>query len=346
MENNMIKFKTGNILEDESEVIVNTVNCVGVMGKGLALQFKKAYPNNFKQYKLACDKGLVKIGKMFVTKRNDINNQWIMNFPTKNHWRGSSKIDYIELGLIDLVNQVKKLKIKSIAIPPLGTGLGGLDWNIVKNKIIEAFADLNNVDVIIYQPKGNPNAESMPINTEKPNMTRGRALLIKLLEFYFHKGYECTKIEVQKLAYFLQESGIDLKLRYVAHHFGPYADNLNHVLERIDGHFIIGFGDRVNASEIKLVSSSIIEEADHFLKGDNEANVCLSKVEKLIDGYETPLSMEVLATVHWVLKHENYQKNNYDGIKKFIHKWNKHKASWRDSYIRKSISRLEEYCWV
>ncbi len=156
----MIKLKTGNILKDESEAIVNTVNCVGVMGKGLALQFKKAYPDNFKQYKSACDKGLVKIGKMFVTKHTDmINNQWIMNFPTKNHWRGSSKIDYIDLGLMDLVNQVKKLKIKSIAIPPLGTGLGGLDWNIVKEKTIEAFADLNSVEAIIYEPKGNPKAQ-------------------------------------------------------------------------------------------------------------------------------------------------------------------------------------------
>lgn len=342
----MIKFKTGNILKDEADAIVNTVNCVGVMGKGLALQFKKAYPDNFIKYKSACNKGLVNPGKMFITQHLDlVSTQWVINFPTKKHWKGNSKVDYIEQGLIDLVEQIKELNIKSIAIPPLGAGLGGLDWNIVKDKIVESFRDIDNIEVTVYEPKGNPKAKSMLINTSRPNMTRGRALLIKLLEFYFDKGYECSKVEAQKLAYFLQESGIDLKLKYVAHHFGPYADNLNHVLERIDGHFITGFGDRVNISEIKLIESSI-KEADIFLKNDIEARACLSQVEKLISGYETPLSMEVLATTHWIIKHENYESNNYEGIKNFIQKWNEHKASWKDIYIKKAISRLETYSWV
>ena len=144
---------------------------------------------------------------------------------------------------------------------------------------------------------------------------------------------------------FLQESGINLKLKYVAHHFGPYADNLNHVLEKIDGHFIEGFGDRVTVSEIKLIQSAI-EEANVFLKNDVEANVCLKKVEELIDGYETPLSMEVLATTHWVLRHENFSPDNLDGIKSYIRQWNEHKASWKDSYLKKAINRLESYQWV
>lgn len=342
----MIKFKTGNIVKDESDAIVNTVNCVGVMGKGLALQFKKAYPDNFTQYKSACNKGGVHLGKMFITQHLDlINTQWVINFPTKNHWKGNSKIDYIELGLIDLVEQIKALKIKSIAIPPLGAGLGGLDWNIVKDKIVESLSGIDNIEVTVYEPKGSPEAKSMLIKTSRPKMTTGRALLIKLLEFYFNKGYECSKIEAQKLAYFLQESGIDLKLKYEARDFGPYADNLNHVLERIDGHFITGFGDRVNITGITLINSSI-KEADSFLKNDDFAEECLAKVEELISGYETPLSMEVLATTHWIIKHEHYDSNNYQGIKNFIQKWNKHKASWKESYIKKAISRLEFYSWV
>lgn len=342
----MISFKTGNILKDESEAIVNTVNCVGVMGKGLALQFKKAYPKNFEIYKKACNKGLVTTGKMFITKHeNIINSQWVINFPTKQHWKGKSKIEYINQGLEDLVLQSQKRNIKSIAIPPLGSGLGGLEWEVVKQKIIDNFYEINDIKVTVYEPRGNPKANNMPINTPRPNMTRGRALLVKLLEFYFDKGYECSKIEAQKLAYFLQESGIDLRLKFVAHKFGPYADNLNHVLERIDGHFITGFGDRVNLSEIKLISSSI-KDADDFLKNDPEAKTSLFKVEKLIDGYETPLSMEVLATVHWVIEHEKFNVNNYEGIKEFIYKWNDRKASWQDSYIKKAISRLEEYSWI
>ncbi len=346
MENSMIKFKTGNILKDKSDAIVNTVNCVGVMGKGLALQFKKAYPDNFKKYKSACNKGLINPGEMFITQNSDlISTQWVINFPTKKHWKGNSKIDYISEGLEDLVEKIEELGIKSIAIPPLGAGLGGLDWNIVKNRIIETFKSIDNVAVTVYEPKGNPKAKSMVVNTSRPNMTRGRALLIKLLEFYFHKGYECSKIEAQKLAYFLQESGIDLKLKYVAHNFGPYADNLNHVLERIDGHFITGFGDRVNISEITLVESSI-KEADDFLENDNDAEVHLARVEELISGYETPLSMEVLATTHWIIKHENYDSHNYEGIKQFIQHWNERKASWKSVYIKKAISRLETYNWV
>lgn len=342
----MIIFKTGNILSDNAQAIVNTVNCVGVMGKGLALQYKKAFPDNFKEYKSACDKQFVTPGKMFITEYDDIlESKFIINFPTKKHWKGASKIEYIEDGLVDLVHKIKDLNIKSIAIPPLGAGLGGLDWGQVKVKIVEAFSSIENIEVIVYEPKGSPKSTNMINKTKKPNMTRGRALLIKLLEFYFQKGYECSKIEAQKLAYFLQESGIDLRLRYVAHHFGPYADNLNHVLEIIDGHFIEGFGDRVNTSQIKLISSSI-GEANKFLENDLEAGACLNMVESLIDGYETPLSMEVLSTVHWVVKHENYESTNFDGIKSYIQQWNEHKASWKDSYLKKAILRLESCHWV
>ncbi len=342
----MINFKTGNILCDESQAIVNTVNCVGVMGKGLALQFRKAFPDNFEEYKLACNKGIVKPGEMFITRYDDIlENKFIINFPTKKHWKGASKIEYIEDGLEDLLKKIKELNIKSIAIPPLGAGLGGLEWSQVKEKIIQTFISIENVEIVVYEPQGNPISTEMVNNTKRPNMTKGRALLIKLLEFYSKKGYDCTKIEAQKLAYFLQESGMNLRLSYVAHNFGPYADNLNHVLDKIDGHFINGFGDRVNASQITLIESSL-DEATKFLENDIDAQNCLSKVESLIDGYETPLSMEVLATVHWVVKHENFEPTNFEGIKAFISEWNDHKASWKDSYLRKAMGRLESCHWV
>lgn len=342
----MIEFKTGNILKDNSDAIVNTVNCVGVMGKGLALQFKKAFPENFKEYKKACDNGQVKTGEVFITEHNDIvSKKWIINFPTKNHWKGRSEISYITQGLDDLILNIQRLGISSIAIPPLGAGLGGLEWPEVRQAILDKLGQLDNVKVTVYEPTGSPQADQMVNNTPRPKMTRGRALLIKLLEFYFQKGYSCSKIEVQKLAYFLQESGLPLRLKYKPHHFGPYADNLNHVLERIDGHFITGFGDRVTRSEIHLVESAI-SEANDFLKDDHEALQCLSRVEQLIDGYETPLSMEVISTVHWVIKHEQYPSSDFEGIRSFIHQWNEHKASWKDSYLRKAIHRIETLQWA
>lgn len=342
----MINFKSGNIITDDSEAIVNTVNCVGVMGKGLALQFKKAFPENFIEYKKACDRKEVKIGKVFVTQYGDmIENKFIINFPTKEHWKGKSKYEYIESGLSDLARKISELGISSIAIPPLGAGLGGLDWEVVKKMVIRQLGSLSEVNVSLYEPIGNPDSQDIVIKTKKPNMTKGRALLLKLLSIYSSKGYECTKLEAQKLAYFLQEAGVDLKLRYEAHNFGPYADNLNHVLSHIDGHFIKGFGDRVSRSKITIINNSL-EEAESFLSDYPENESAISQVEKLIKGYETPLSMEVLSTVHWVIKHEGYCSDDFESIKSFIYQWNEHKASIKEKYLKKALSRLERYSWV
>ncbi|MBZ0258634.1 macro domain-containing protein, partial [bacterium] len=128
----MIEFATGNLLKADAEALVNTVNCVGFMGKGIALQFKQAFPENFKSYERACKKGEVKIGEIFVHDQHSmINPKYIFNFPTKNHWKGKSKIEDIKSGLDSLVKNIKRFGIKSIAIPPLGCGLGGLEWNEV-----------------------------------------------------------------------------------------------------------------------------------------------------------------------------------------------------------------------
>ncbi|MFC1235979.1 macro domain-containing protein [Vibrio sp. F74] len=342
----MIKFTSGNMLKDSSEAIVNTVNCVGVMGKGLALQFKKAFPDNFKLYKSACDRKEVKIGEVFITESGDMfNKKIIVNFPTKDHWRGKSKYEYIESGLDDLVIKIREYGIKSIAIPPLGAGLGSLDWEKVKSMIIDKLSPLIDVEVFIYEPNSAPESKEMIVNTKTPNMTRGRALLLKVLGIYSEKGYECTKIEIQKLAYFLQESGVDLKLNYQAHNFGPYAENLNHVLTHIDGHFISGFGDRVSKSSIEIINDSL-EKADEFLSTEPEYKDSIDRVKKLISGYETPLSIEVLATVHWVIKHEGHNSSDFDSIKEFIAQWNDHKASIKEKYLKKALIQLQTNCWV
>ena len=149
----MIEFKNEDIFEQKTEVIVNTVNCVGVMGKGIALQFKKAFPNNFQEYKKMCDTGKLKAGVMLITKTNQLLPKYIINFPTKRHWRNKSQLTDIELGLVSLVKEVERFGIKSIAIPPLGCGNGGLDWSIVKPLIVYAFTPLKQVNVIILEGK-------------------------------------------------------------------------------------------------------------------------------------------------------------------------------------------------
>jgi len=240
----MIELTRGNILTADAEALVNTVNCVGVMGKGIALQFKKAYPENFKAYETACRQEDVKTGHMFIFKTDQMfNPRFIVNFPTKRHWKGRSRYEDIAAGLEDLVKEVRQRNIRSIAIPPLGCGLGGLDWKRVRSMIEQTFSSLPEVKVKLYEPKGAPKAEQMPVGTGKPRMTIARALFIKLMQQYARHANRLTLLEIQKLVYFLQESGLDLRLRYVKHLYGPYAHILNKVLEVLEGHYIRGYGD-------------------------------------------------------------------------------------------------------
>ncbi len=121
----MIEYKTGNILTEDTEALVNTVNCVGIMGRGLALQFKKTYPDNYNAYKKACNRKEMQPGKMFVFSiTGSTRPQYIINFPTKQHWRGNSKLEDIKIGLLALAKELEQRKIRSVAIPPLGCGLG------------------------------------------------------------------------------------------------------------------------------------------------------------------------------------------------------------------------------
>ena len=216
--------------------------------------------------------------------------KYIINFPTKRHWKGKSKIEDIKSGLKALVAEVQQLGISSIAIPPLGCGNGGLNWAEVKPLIESAFAQLPDVQVVIFEPSGAPVAEKMPVATKKPNMTRGRALFIRLLELYGIPGYELTKLEIQKLAYFLQEAGEPLKLPYVKHIYGPYAANLNHVLKHIEGHYIRGYGDGSGKGEIYVLPEGR-EAAQAFLETEPDAQKRLERVSNLIYGFETPYGL-------------------------------------------------------
>ncbi|HEX7706704.1 MAG TPA: macro domain-containing protein, partial [Thermoanaerobaculia bacterium] len=199
----MIRYVTGNLLDAGTEAVVNTVNTVGVMGKGVALMFKEAYPENFRRYAAAVAEGEVQTGKMFVSESAALHGpKWIINFPTKQHWRGKSRMEWIENGLDDLVRVIRENTIRSIAIPPLGCGQGGLDWRDVRPLIEEKLGAIENVDVVVYEPTAAYQNVTKQGGVEK--LTPARALIAEMIRRYWILGIECTLLEVQKLAYFLE----------------------------------------------------------------------------------------------------------------------------------------------
>ncbi len=341
----MIEYKNADILKEDVEAIVNTVNCVGIMGRGLALQFKNKFPQNFKEYQLACKNQEVQLGKMFVHQTGQlINPKYIINFPTKGHWKANSKIEDIENGLDDLINTIKKYNIKSIAIPPLGSGLGGLDWNEVKILIEEKLKNIN-CSIILFEPLEQKIEKS--VTKELPKMTAGRAALIGLMDRYLQGLMDpfISLIEVHKLMYFMQASGETLRLNYQKAQFGPYADNLKHVLNAVEGHFISGYEDGGDApsKQLKLIPKAI-EDAKNYLANKRDTKQNLEKVAKLVDGFETPFGLELLSTVHWVVKNENV--NDLEEVVSKIYNWNERKKQFSKKQIQIALDVLKENKWI
>jgi O-acetyl-ADP-ribose deacetylase (regulator of RNase III) len=344
----MIEFKTGDILSEDAEALVNTVNCVGIMGRGIALQFKNAFPDNFKAYQHACNRQEVQPGRMFVFETETLSNPlYIINFPTKRHWRGKSRIEDIEAGLKALAAEINNRGIKSIAIPPLGSGLGGLKWDDVRPRIENALKDIPKVKVVVYEPKGAPDARDMAASREVPKMTPGRAALVVLMDRYLSGLLDpfVTLLEVHKLMYFMQEAGQKLKLQYVQAPYGPYANNLRHVLLKIEGHLISGYADGGDAptKQLALVPGAV-DDASAFLAEDAEVREKFERVADLVQGFETPYGLELLSTVHWVV--------NRNGAKSFsevisqTYAWNERKRQFTEHQIKLAVQVLAAKSWI
>lgn len=342
----MIRYTSGDILRSEADALVNTVNCVGVMGRGIALQFKKAFPRNFSEYKAACDRGEVVPGKMFITERQALTSpRFIVNFPTKRHWRGKSRIEDIETGLVALREEIEARGIRSIAIPPLGSGLGGLNWPDVRSRIETALGDAD-VEIIVFEPGEVPDAQVMARSTEPPKMTTGRATLVTLMNRYLSGLLDpfVTLIELHKLMYFMQAAGEPLRLKYKKHHYGPYAENLRHVLNQIEGHLVSGYADGgdIPSKQIELVPGAVTE-AEAMLRQHEDTHKRFERVSKLVDGFESPVGMELLATVHWLMQHEGVT-NAEQAIEK-THSWNDRKKRFTPRQITLAFDHLTKFGW-
>lgn len=324
----MIRYTQGNLLEAPTEALVNTVNTVGVMGKGIALQFKEAFPENFRLYAQACARGEVRVGQMFVTENPTLSGaRWIINFPTKEHWRSPSRVEWIESGLAALRSEITARGIRSIAIPPLGSGNGGLDWEEVRSRIERVLAEPEGVEVVVFEPTTRyHNVAKRPGVVQ---LTPARALLAELVRRYELPGIACTLLEAQKLAWFLEREieklGLanPLELKFVAHRYGPYADRLRHLLDSLDGSYLHCDKRIADAGPVDEIyfDSAKAGRVDLFLRTEGREYLdALERTTTRIEGFESPLGMELLATVDWLL-HREASRANLESIKAGLEKW-------------------------
>jgi O-acetyl-ADP-ribose deacetylase (regulator of RNase III) len=343
-----IEFKSGDILQADAEALVNTVNCVGVMGRGIALQFKNAFPANFTAYARACDREELEPGRMFWFETGFLGNpKYIINFPTKRHWRGKSRLEDIKVGLRALASDLLERSVHSVAVPPLGSGLGGLDWAEVKPLVVQALESVPRLQVQVYEPRNQAGDTVGFRQRNVPKMTPGRAALIELVRRYLNGLLDPTVslLEVHKLMYFMQEAGEPLKLRYVKGHYGPYAENLRHVLQEIEGHFLSGYaaGGDAPEKELRLVPGAD-EDAQALLKSHPESMRRFERVSKLVEGFESPIGMELLATTHWVATRDRAQDSSI--AIQHIYAWNERKKQFSARQIEVALKVLRERGWL
>lgn len=307
----MITFKSGDILGEDAEALVNTVNCVGIMGRGIALQFKKAFPSNFKEYAAACKREEVQPGNMFVFETGRLTNpRFIINFPTKRHWRSNSRMEDIEAGLRALAEEIRQRNLKSIAIPPLGCGLGGLNWPEVRTRIEAMLSEFTDLHAVVFEPLGAAKYQGSPASVKVPSMTPGRASLLTLMHRYLDGLLDpfVTLLEVHKLMYFMQVSGEPLRLQFKKGSYGPYAEKLRHVLHAIEGHWVTGYADGGDDPHKQLTPSpGTLEKARTYLEDTSDTLSRVEKVSDLVDGFESQFGLELLSTVHWVIQEEKAQ---------------------------------------
>ncbi len=324
----MIRYAQGNLLEADVEALVNTVNTVGIMGKGIALMFKEAFPENFRLYAAACKRGEVEIGRMFVTERPGLTGpRWIINFPTKKHWRDRTQVEWLRAGLEDLKKVLQEKDIQTIALPPLGCGNGGLEWSAVRPLIEGALAELPFVEAMVFEPTARYQNVAKRVGVE--SLTPARALIAELVRRYWILGIECSLLEIQKLAWFLEREivrqGLEnpLELDFVAHRYGPYAERLRHLLDGLDGSYLRSDVRIPDAKPTDVIAFDDTKRERVALYLKSEAKAYLSALERTrarIEGFESPLGMELLATIDWLRSREG-RRAELDDIKEGLSSW-------------------------
>jgi O-acetyl-ADP-ribose deacetylase (regulator of RNase III) len=339
----MIKCTVGNILSDHADVLVNTVNTEGVMGKGIALAFKKAFPGNFKHYEQVVKEGHASVGKVILFRTGLTHPKYIVNFPTKKHWRHPSKMEYVEAGLQDLVEQLEAITdARSIALPPLGCGNGKLNWAEVKPVMLRYLEPLSTRWAItIYEP--GLQDQRMVERKEVP-LTAARAILLHLLDRYRILGYDINLLVAQKMTYLMQRFGEPMKLEFVRGPYGPYAHNLNFLLQKLNGAYLwYKEEDNKPTTTVKLEADKLAE-VERFIQeqASDEQRQRMDQVLDLIQGLETPYGLELLSTVDFVMHQTG--KRDVAEIQEEIHNWtDRKKELMKPQHIQLVHRRLMQH---
>lgn len=340
----MIYYKTGNILESNADALVNTVNTQGVMGKGIALQFKNAFPMNYKIYQEACKKDKLKIGDLLVVEDNGLisGKKTIINFPTKTSWRSPSEYSYIEKGLNELLNVIEKYNINSLALPPLGSGNGGLNWGVVKNMIEDKLSILP-INIYIYEPSTQIQEK---LKSERVPLTDARAMLLYMLYDLVENGEFVSEFSSEKICYFLQRFGAKeyFKLEYKPNFYGPYSGKVKYVINYLNGSYIMGYSsmDKKPFESLQLVPDGF-EKVDKYIKSKPELLKIVAETKDFLEGFYSDFALEILSTIDYISHKENTFE--IEKIKTSLGNWSERKRTMfsNDRFINITLNHLKKY---
>lgn len=332
-------------MDSNAEALVNTVNTVGVMGKGVALQFKQQYPRNTKEYIKATKEGRIDIGKLLVINDTSLHSgeKTIINFPTKTDWRKPSEYSYIEKGLNDLVRIIKEKGIKSVALPPLGAGNGGLNWVQVKQIIEKYLSELSGVDIYVFEPT---TAIAEAMKKERVKLTVARAMLLDVLYDLVKNGEFVSEFAAEKVAYFLQKFGAKdvFKLEFRPNFYGPYSGKVRHVLYYLNGSYISGYSskDKKPFEELGIMPDGEKDVESYLAQpGHENYKAITEKVKQFLTGFYSPFGLELLSTIDFIKTENNV--HSFEEIKSRL--WsNRKRTLFNDErFITIARERLQQF---
>jgi len=344
----MMKFIQGDIFESKAQTLVATVNCVGVMGKGLAKEFKDRFPEMFKEYVRVCKRGELRQGVLFIHDELD---KKILCFPTKDNWKGPSKYEFIEAGLKNLQENYSKWGIASIAIPPLGSGLGGLDWKKVKDLIIKYMKDLP-IEIEVYEPlvsadrivRENQFKYSTKISLTPDTIYTGE--IIRLARNHYPADMPIGRLLIQKIAFFSQMAGLPIKLNFEKYYYGPFDFKFRFNVDKLDGLYIRDLSPSFQRSNLVMLDEQkwlqVLEESGLDLTDARD------KIQRAIDflkQFSVPQT-ELMASTLWAWIHlvASGQPGSGDEVVRYIKEWKFEKFT--ELQILEAMDKLAAAGWL